>query len=55
MTIHILRHGLPLCEFSHIVPVLWPEGHVWVNIHDKEEANCPVCIKKLEENSSPSS
>jgi hypothetical protein len=29
-TVHLLRHGLPLCGFSTKVPGEWPPNHVWV-------------------------
>ncbi len=28
--VHVLRHGLPLCEFSLAEPEDWPEGHKWI-------------------------
>jgi hypothetical protein len=42
--IHILLRGLPLCDFSHDVPQLWPTGHKWVSVEDIHLATCPRCV-----------
>jgi len=44
MTIHILRHGLPLCRFNVGLPANWPEGHYWVD--KPADANCKDCIRQ---------
>lgn len=30
-TVHILKHGRPLCGFSNKVPALWPDGNAWIS------------------------
>src|SRR5262245_30136094 len=46
-TIHILRHGYPLCAFSDEVPRDWQEGHKWVGLEDRVMANCARCLAVL--------
>ena len=42
--VHILFHGLPLCDFSRDVPALWPKGHLWVRVEEREKSNCQGCL-----------
>lgn len=50
-TVHILRHGMPLCGFSRDVPRDWPPGHLWVGLDDQTMATCLGCKAKLENKS----
>jgi hypothetical protein len=47
VVIHILHHGLPLCDaVTKIgIPRYWKPGHKWVRLDDpdEDEANCPDC------------
>lgn len=43
-TVHILRHGLPLCGFTTRVPGDWPAGNTWVPVDD-ELVSCPGCME----------
>lgn len=49
MTVHVLRHGLPLCGFSREMPALWPQGHRWVRREDvatlQAELKCQACAR----------
>lgn len=42
-TVHVLRYGWPLCDFSPDVPGKWPPGHVWVTLSEKKAATCRSC------------
>jgi hypothetical protein len=42
-TVHVLRDGWPLCQFSSELPGQWPTGHVWVRVDDWNQATCPKC------------
>jgi hypothetical protein len=42
-TVHVLRHGLPLCGFATGFPADWPPGHSWVGMDDLAVANCAGC------------
>jgi len=53
MTIHILRHGRPLCQFSWDVPGNWPTGHQWVGENDYEMATCGECSRVVNESYTP--
>ena len=58
--VHILRHGMPLCNFAgsitidngpppRIVPTTpdaWPIGHSWVGVEDFELATCKACRER---------
>jgi len=47
-SIHILKHGLPLCGFTREPPVAWPAGHAFIGFthpEAKEQADCDDCIK----------
>lgn len=43
--VHILRHGMTLCGLKGY-PEGWPEGHLWVDDHDAEEATCKECNER---------
>jgi hypothetical protein len=45
VTVHILFHGFPLCAFTLMLPVDWPEGNKWVYNGDPA-ANCPGCLER---------
>jgi hypothetical protein len=50
--VHILRHGLPLCQFTTSLPKDWPVGDQWVSFQDTEnisKATCTGCIDVHEE------
>lgn len=48
-TIHILRHGMPLCMFTSLLPSDWPWGHVWISITDAALAGPNVCAECADE------
>lgn len=31
---HALRHGLPVCGFTRVMPRDWPDGHAWVSFQE---------------------
>jgi hypothetical protein len=47
--VHILRHGLPLCRFMPLAPVHWPRNHAWVGLDERDDANCPACLKAADD------
>jgi hypothetical protein len=47
-TIHILFHGLPLCQFTKNVPECWPSGHSYVPYSSTAKANCELCVQNAE-------
>ena len=58
--VHILRHGLPLCNFAGsltinngppprmvpMTPDMWPIGHSWVGGEDSEQCTCGACRER---------
>jgi hypothetical protein len=46
--VHILNYGLPLCRFMYKAPVDWPRNHLWVGFYERDDANCPNCLKTAE-------
>lgn len=42
-TVHVLRHGWPLCMFTERLPCDWPWGHVWVSVLDVASAGAGLC------------
>ncbi len=51
-SVHILHHGLPLCEFTMEIPATWPAGHTWVSLREIQEGyappnRCAACWAKV--------
>ncbi len=52
--IHILKHGLALCDLEG-VPARWPEGHQWISFKEPEEIKrqcslaCRKCLAEYKE------
>jgi hypothetical protein len=50
--IHILKHGLSLCQTFLDVPAKWPPGHLWVSFESEDDitkyASCDDCLKLVE-------
>lgn len=58
--VHILRHGMPLCNFAGTftvdngppprilaaTPDMWPIGHSWVGADELDLATCLVCRER---------
>jgi hypothetical protein len=45
-TVHILKSGYPMCEFSLALATQWPAGNSWVSFLDpnvKERVTCEFC------------
>lgn len=70
VTAHALRHGLPVCGFTHMLPIDWPTGHVWVSYIEwssfaaELQANamrpgnammCRQCFERMETRTRPES
>lgn len=51
--IHVLYFGQPLCNFTQDAPVKWPQGHLWVGLHERGDCNCEVCAKVAVEAAKP--
>lgn len=47
ITVHILKHGRPVCGFHPGLPKDWPPGHKWVGEEDLKEATCRDCLLAL--------
>lgn len=49
-TVHILKFGFPLCEFTKAIPRDWPPQNYWVSVYDQSRhnrVNCEKCKQKL--------
>ncbi len=46
--VHALLEGRVLCGFSSDVPANWPPGHVWTQVTDLTNINCPECKRIAE-------
>lgn len=42
-TVHVLRYGFPLCQFTDAVPADWPAGNVWTDRFDVGSITCAEC------------
>ncbi len=44
LIIHALHSGQAICGFNHpLLPKDWPEGHLWMGIHEAKYVTCPNC------------
>jgi hypothetical protein len=48
LTVHVLRYGRALCDFSLKVPGEWPTGHAWVRQEEWPKATCRECRRLSE-------
>ncbi len=49
LTVHIVLHGEALCGFyKGVLPKDWPYGHIWTDIKDAKNVNCPSCKRLVE-------
>lgn len=59
-TVHALRRGFPVCNFTKHVASRWPEGHTSVpeavalsDAHVYKQINCGRCKDRLEPSFAP--
>lgn len=48
--VHVLHHGMPLCAFTTLPPVHWPEHSKWVGLDDpgaEQDVTCDKCRRVM--------